>query len=110
MMDKETDVSTVSVEEKALELGWRPKEEYKGDPEKFVSAEEFVKRGENIMPILKANNAKLLESNKKMSGDITELKQTLSEMGEMLSSSEKRAYDKAIADIEAQQRQAVEDG
>lgn len=58
----EKDVSReteLTVEEKAHNLGWRPEEEYSGDPERWISAKDFVERGENIMPILQANNAQL---------------------------------------------------
>jgi hypothetical protein len=33
-------------EQQALELGWRPKTEFDGDPEDWVTAGEFLKRGE----------------------------------------------------------------
>lgn len=43
--------STPSVEDIAREQGWRPKEEYDGDPTKWVSAETFVAKGELIAKI-----------------------------------------------------------
>lgn len=46
-------------ESEAKEMGWQPQEKYKGDPEKWVDAQEFVERGEHILPILKANTNKL---------------------------------------------------
>src|SRR5574337_489576 len=46
-------------ESEAKEMGWRPQAQYKGDPEKWVDAQEFVERGEHILPILKANTNKL---------------------------------------------------
>jgi len=46
-------------ETEAGEMGWRPQEEFKGDPTKWVDAKEFVERGEHILPILKANTSKL---------------------------------------------------
>lgn len=52
---------TTEVEVKAKEMGWSPKEEFRGDPEKWVDAETFVKRGEEVLPILKANNRRLQE-------------------------------------------------
>lgn len=52
-------MSTEEVEVKARELGWAPKEEFRGNPEKWVDAETFVKRGEEILPLVKAQNRKL---------------------------------------------------
>lgn len=46
-------------ENEAREMGWQPQEKYKGDPGKWVDAQEFVERGEHILPILKANTNKL---------------------------------------------------
>lgn len=45
-----------SVEERAKELGWVPKEEFKGDPEKWRDAETYVQNGEEILPILRKTN------------------------------------------------------
>lgn len=48
-----------TVEDRALEMGWIPPDDFKGDKTKFISAEDFVSRGETLMPLLKANNRKL---------------------------------------------------
>jgi hypothetical protein len=47
-----------TVEQRAREQGWKPKEEYTGDATRWVDAETYVKRGEEILPILKANDSK----------------------------------------------------
>ena len=47
------------VEQKASNLGWVPKEEFRGDPERHVSAERFLERGEKELPLARANNEKL---------------------------------------------------
>lgn len=52
-------MSTTEVEVEAKQLGWAPKEEFRGDEKNWVDAETFVNRGKQIMPILKANNQKL---------------------------------------------------
>lgn len=43
------------VEEAARGMGWRPLEEFRGDPSKWVDADTFVSRGEHYLPILKAD-------------------------------------------------------
>src|SRR2546421_12509972 len=52
-------MSAEETEVKAKELGWAPKEEFRGNPEKWVDAETFLKRGEEILPLVKAQNRKL---------------------------------------------------
>lgn len=44
---------------KAAKMGWIGPDKYKGPPEKFIDADEYVERGESMLPILKANNGKL---------------------------------------------------
>lgn len=54
-------------EDEAKVLGWHdPKaDDFKGDAENALSAEEFVIRGEEILPIVNANNKKLMAEIKK---------------------------------------------
>ena len=40
-------------EHDAQQEGWRPKEEWQGNPEQWVDAKTFVERGEKIAGILK---------------------------------------------------------
>ena len=69
--------------DRALELGWRPlpadadhptDREYKGDPTKFVEAEEYIERGERVLPIVREHSKKLE----------AELKQTRLQLNESL--------------------------
>ena len=48
-----------SAEQEASELGWVPKDRFRGDQERWVDAETFVRRGKEIMPILRENNRRL---------------------------------------------------
>ena len=32
------------IEQKAIQMGWRPKEQFEGDEEEFIDAKEFVRR------------------------------------------------------------------
>lgn len=48
-----------NIEQQAKEMGWRPKEQFKGDPDKWVDAEEYVERGEHVLPIVRAERDRL---------------------------------------------------
>lgn len=61
----------------AKALGWVPKEQFRGDPERWVDAEAFVRRGEEIMPILRQNNARLQAEVDGLRGQLTEAQQTI---------------------------------
>lgn len=47
------------VQAKAEKLGWIPPKRFKGDPERFVDAEEYIERGETVLPIVKEQNKRL---------------------------------------------------
>lgn len=98
---------TDDIEQRAKDMGWRPKEEWRGPEENWKSAEDFVRIGENYMPVLK-------ERLGKMEGTITELRTenakvagSLNKLADWHRGTWKRQYDKALADIKRQKRQAV---
>jgi hypothetical protein len=65
-------------ETRAREMGWRPKEEWNGDPDAWRPADDFVRRGEEIMPIVKARadraERKLAEHETKHQEEIKRIK------------------------------------
>lgn len=91
------------IEQKAFDMGHIPRNQFKGDPEKYVSAEEFIKRTENYMPIIKAQV-------KRQDREIAELKSTLQQFGEYHTKTEQRAYEKALNDLREQRAQAIATG
>lgn len=62
----------------ARSMGWRPKEEFRGDPDKWVDAQTFVDRGEHFLPILRANQKKLETENATLREEIRGVKSLLS--------------------------------
>ncbi len=87
----------------ARDLGWRPQDEFKGDPKLWVDAETFVKRGEEMMPILKTQ----LKSVKQ---ELADLRRQSAKAQEFFSNAEKRGYERALADIKAKGEAAAEVG
>lgn len=47
------------IEERARAVGWVPKEEFRGDETRWVDAQAFLHRAEEVMPILRKNNVEL---------------------------------------------------
>jgi hypothetical protein len=91
------------IEDKARKMGWTPKEEFKGDPDKWRDASEFVERGENMLPIVKATV-------KKQDIRIAELERTIKDLADYHSKTEQRAYEKAFKELKAKQIEAVSAG
>jgi len=87
----------------ARKHGWTPKEEFKGDHSRWVDAETFVKRADEVMPLLKKQNAGL-------KAEMDELKRTLKQASKHFEASEQRAYQRALADLTAKHDAAVEVG
>lgn len=91
------------VEEKARKMGWTPKEEFKGDPEKWRGAAEFVERGETMLPIMRKTVEKLERK-------LAETEKTMKEFAEFHTKTEQRAYEKAYRELKEQQIKAVSAG
>lgn len=65
------------IESQARQMGWKPQEEFKGDPDKWVDAETYVERGEHVLPLLQANNRRLQQDLLTRDQKIDTLKQEL---------------------------------
>ena len=87
-------------EAEAREHGWSPKEEFKGDPARWVDAETFMKRADEMMPLLKAANSR-------QKREIEALKKDLKRATAHFEGVEKRAYERALADLEQKHADAV---
>jgi len=82
----------------AANHGWTPKEEWEGDPDEWVTAKEFNRRGELFSRIAKygAENREMKESLKKLFNH----NRTLFDAG----------YKKALSDLKDQRAEAIEEG
>jgi hypothetical protein len=94
-------------EEQARQLGWRPVDEFKGDPDKHIDADTFLERAQNDMPLLRSNNRRLQEQ-------LEEQTKTIGEIKEYFDSAKQRAeeagYQRAMQNLMAKQKKAIEDG
>jgi hypothetical protein len=104
-------------EAKAKQMGWVPKEDFRGDESKWVDADEFVERGEQIMPILKKNNERLLAENNETKRQLEELRalhrnsqEAIDELKKFHSADTQRQVDKAKKELLAGIKQAKRDG
>jgi len=93
--------------------GWVSQEEWKGDANKWIPAEEFVKRGETILPIVQAKLRKKLE-------EVDDLKRRFDErenvfkdfqtFQEQALAKAKKEREEAIAALEAERKKAITEG
>lgn len=91
MADAETMVQSAvapEVQQAAERMGWIPPSRFRGDPERFVDADVYIKRGEEVLPIVK-------EQNKRLHSELDALKAESSKTQAAL-----KAATEAIAQIE----------
>ena len=90
--------STDVYEDQAREQGWKPKEEYQGDPSKWRPAKEFVDRGELFSKI------------DTMGKELKETKKALAMLQEHHSKVREVEYSKALTELKTLQKKHLEEG
>jgi len=89
---------TSHYEEDAREMGWRPKDEWEGDPEKWRDAKEFVERGELYGKI------------DTMGRELKETKKALKMLQEHHSKVKETEFKRAVDELKALQKKHLEEG
>jgi hypothetical protein len=97
-------------ETKARRLGWVPKGEFKGNPEQWRDADEFLHRGEEIHGYLKADLDRLHNTLTQKDRELAEIRQTMDEFRKFHNETESRAYKRAIEELKALKVSAIEQG
>lgn len=87
-----------SIEQRAIEMGWRPKEEFNGDEDDFIDAKEFVRR------------QPLFDKISKQSEQLRRVHESLNQFKLHYNQVEQSAYERAIRDLKAQQKDAIKEG
>lgn len=101
--------AVASYEKEARAMGWRPESEWEGPDGKWIDAKTFIERGEQIMPILRANNRKMKEELLTSQRDLATLRENLVNANKAISAlkksyteSTKREVEMALADLREQ--------
>lgn len=103
--------------QQAEDMGWIPPERYKGDPERFVDAEEFIRRGEQVLPIVRAHNKQMREELAQMraaqaqtAAALSQATAALDEIQERYTVERQRAVEAAKGQLQEAITQALTDG
>ena len=98
---------------KAKDMGWAPKEQFRGDPDRWVDAEEFVRKGEEVLPIVRAQlrttTGRLTEAereNQKLQANLTELRESVAAMQQIQTREAIGRTDRQIKSIRTQIEEA----
>lgn len=109
--------NTEQIEKSARTLGWVPEDEFRGDPDKWREAGEFVERGTSQLPIMRENIDRLMKKFDSATSEISSLKSDIKVMGDFNRKADERAFKKAekeyevkVVDLKKQIKQATKDG
>ena len=102
-LSNDNEANGLSAEDKARAGGWVSKDEWRGDPERWVDAEAFNERGENVVPILR-------ERTEALQRKVVELERSIKQFSEYHSKVEQRAYERAVAQVKREMKEAVKVG
>lgn len=94
----------------ARELGWVPKEEYKGDPERWKDAQKFVEDGEKILPIVRSQNKRLKDELTAKEAEFAKRLEAIERVTSKALERQKEQHKAELAAIKSQMKSAVEDG
>jgi hypothetical protein len=86
-----------ATDQTAFDQGWRPKEEFKGDPDNWKTSKEYIKDGEFI--------SKIADLNRRMDSQKADFDERLENTNKL---NEKRRVDE-VAELKRLQREAVDD-
>jgi hypothetical protein len=106
-----------TIEEQAKAIGWVPKEQFRGDADKFVDAETYLTRGKEFIPFLRASNKRLEDQVGSMKGELEATKSllranaaALEEINKSTAEQVKAAAEKAKAEALRELEVARKDG
>ena len=99
----------MEIEQEAALQGWVPKESFKGDEAKWVSAEEYVERGKHIMPILQSNNKRLMDKIQELEGTVESLNTSVSSAQESMEALKEFHQESTKAQVEKARRELLAD-
>ena len=106
---EETDqpIANASDEVLARRMGWRPKEEYKGDPDKWVDATDFVQKSETDIRTIRRANQHMSRKIEKMESGI---EQILAHQGRQLDAAREESFRHAQQTLKRRYEEAVTEG
>lgn len=101
-------------EAEARKLGWAPRDKWRGRPEDFVEADEFVKRGREVLPLVRSQFEKARAENEDLKRQIEDrtrdFEDRIKRSERMAQKSLEMQRAQLVADFETQKRQAVING
>ena len=94
--DSQDDTPQISYEEKrARAMGWRPKEEFKGDPEHWIDAAQFADNADKSLPLAKAEARRALERADRLEAELRKQQEDVKKFAAFHAKVEEESYNRA---------------
>jgi len=103
---KQTETDEDRIEALAREMGWTPKEDFKGDDADFVDAETYIRRGRDIQESMRKSLKEQKQQLAAMSNSLAELKSH----NEKVYKAEIARLKKELTSLKTQKKEAIEEG
>jgi small-conductance mechanosensitive channel len=101
---------TAATQDEARGMGWVPQDEWRGDPDTWRGADEFVQRGKEILPIVRSQVAKRDKQIDELKAQLAESSAALRRVDAMSAKSLERQKQQLMSQFEAEKVRAVEVG
>lgn len=99
-----------ALETRARNMGWRPREDWRGDPARWTDAAEFVDRGERLLPLVNERNRALDKTVTDLRGQVAKQNETLEFLVKTARNAETIGYKRAMRELQERREAAVDAG
>jgi hypothetical protein len=106
-----------AIEDRARHMGWVEKERFRGPDDKWVDAATFVRRGEEILPIIQSQNRKLQEATDNLRRELAEqvkgnkeLRESIGALNEFHEENLKEQVARVRTELRSELREARKEG
>lgn len=100
-------VEPSSEEVEARLLGWKPLDEFSGDPARWRPANEFLEKGKQINGFLRKDLDKIRNELRRRDAQIAELQTSIMQFAEYHKETEARALERARKELNAARKEAI---
>lgn len=94
----------------AKDMGWVPLDEFRGPKDRWKPAQQFVEDGENILPIVRAENKRLKAEIDKINADYATRFERLDKAAQVTIKAAKAQFDRDLAALQTKRDEAVAAG
>jgi hypothetical protein len=101
------DTASHDYEAEARTLGWRPKEQWRGDEKRWVDAETFVQRSQGWLPMVQQRNQEMSRDLAAAKSEITELRDIMAQQLDRQRRAEQIGYKRAMRELEQRKAEAI---